>query len=401
MKNARPLLAQVGAVAMALTVALTGCGPTKPETPDGGSTTAQTNEWLPLSTSHQETYLMGSGANSIEDTNSHTTIFERDEQGLVHKKVVVDLTEGAWGTSTTEIASEYTYDDEGWLVSEKRTETTDGADPFETEFEYNYERDAEGRVVRATSSEEGAYSVEFSYDDEGNVIETVKYLNGLDEENNAQTITTTYTADGDVVTKKTVATDEFGEAAYEKTMSYGYEKDARGNVVRQTLTIEGDGAATSDRVSLGESGRTVRETFLPDGSIKAQEVAYSPEGDELLGEEQSYDGPYYTVEQEFDDAGNMLSSRCTYYDGTTESYEATYDDSGKMTAKTCRYADGTERSYEYTYDEHGNTQSEKLVGSTSPKGSTRRLQAEETTFEWVKVSEPAPFVLFNDTYLGW
>ena len=145
-------------------------------------------------------------------------------------------------------------DKKGWPVSKKTSTTTtmsqsfDGEeqslDPEQTEIAENftYERDKAGRVTKASSDNSESGTVDFSYDEAGNVAKTVHtYVLNENETYSNVVETITYDQQGDPVTYKREATAQDGGGSTTTEYKNVYKKDDKGHVLECTVEY-GDGS---------------------------------------------------------------------------------------------------------------------------------------------------------------
>lgn len=442
MRDMRELLAKGAALGVML--ALAGCGMNKPAAKE-----TNVQQWYLSSTATQTEFESQTwdGASSYTGTDSTTTTYELDKHGNVLTQTELTDYKSESSSTHSEITVEYTRDENGWPLTKRQMEQStstysvdDGTGqmveetsvdgPFVNVIEYSYEYDDKGRVIRTKSSDANDAEVELAYDDNDNVTVCIRREPFYTSQGKAlqRSITSEYNAEGKQTLEEILTVDEFEQTVsvahsdfdedglitktvttrpQEKgsdlveTHEYAYEKTADGSYTKLVETITGDGVSTTDRIPHGTNSGRMRETYLPDGSIKVQTIDYAPDYSEVLGDAKTYPGPYAVSEQGFDDEGNITSYTRTYYDGTVYSFENSYDDKGNLVSATFHYEDGSSYTYEYTYDKNGNRTSTKLVDHSFADGSTYRVTAQEDSSEWVFVKEPSFFLTINDQFLGW
>lgn len=440
-RDMRELLAK--GAALVVTLALVGCSASKP------AKEADVQQWYKSSSVSQRSFESQTwdGSSSYSGSDSTTTTYKLDKHGNVLTQTELTDYKTDTGSTQSEITVEYTRDDNGWPLTKRQMEQStstysydDGTGemveetsvdgPFVNVIEYSYEYDDKGRVTKTKSTDANDAEFELTYDDNDNVTTCVRREPFYTSQGKAlqRVVTSEYNAEGKQTLEEVLTVDEFDQTVsvahsdYDadglvtktvttrpqekgsdlvETREYAYEKNADGSYTKLVETITGDGVSTSDRVPHGNNSDRLRETYLPDGSIKVQTISYAPDYSEVLGDAQTYPGPYAVSEQSFDDAGNITSYSRTYYDGSVYSFENSYDDKGNLTSATYSYEDGSSYTYEYTYDKKGNQTASKLVKFDYPDGSSYKVTAEDTTTEWTYVKEPSPFLAINDKFLGW
>lgn len=305
-------------------------------------------------------------------------------------------------------------------------ESLETAEPIvdESTATFTYERDDKGRVVECTSDDPEIGSFEVTYQDDGKIAtfrQVSTYdLSGLEEENATRTYDYTYRynekgklvesknamTDGDgttetvteydgndhILKETTTITDPDG-AKHELVMTYDFEKDDQGNLVKTTCTVSGDGEGSRDRY-VGTTKR-ISETFGSDGSITAAEITLDETFEEVESEAATYEGPYSVSERTFDDKGNVLTAKTVYYDGTTMQTENTYDEDGNVTKMVQVDVDGVTSTTVNTYDDEGNQLSSVV------EQADERAQKTEFTYEWKHVEEPSEYAgtFYQHTWL--
>lgn len=431
----KKLLAKGSALALTLALALGACAGAA-----GGSGTGARDQgtWCQVERTTESTY-------EASDTERTQVSYELDEHGSVVKSTEEKSYRYDGGSTTYTTERAFTRDENGWPLTETITERASSAysyddgtgqmveeesieDPHVSEVTFTYEHDDEGRVTKASSSDNMLAQIELAYDKSGNVVKLVRKepMTIVDEVAQSSTITSEFDAAGKLVSRETVTVDEFGKTLsvttetcdedglvtklvrtrpqdkgddLVETHEYAYEKNADGSFTTCTETVVGDGVSVATR--LGEDGARYREVLMPDGSVKAQLVEGNGYGGEVVSDQTTYKGPYRVVEQAFDDKQNLTSYRSTYYDGACFSHENTFDQKGNRVASLFTKPDGSQESCEYSYDENGNMTSSSLVVSTGDGASANAYASEEKTFTWTKVKEPAPFLSLNDKFVQW
>ena len=419
----------------------------------------RTNHWLETvyanSSVQEEDSWVNPGEKSLSKY-THKVEYERDEAGNIIKSTTTGVSESDSYSSNDKTVKEYELDEKGWPVKATVTKTSvydslgfveeevvneDGetetvrrheeqadhheeSGPEESTIEYSYEYDDEGRVIKATSSDNDEGSVEFTYRDDGTVASvknTESYQSYSMESDSSVTITyssesvfnekdvsvastTTETSadgsskvtmheyddDGNSVKSVTTETKADGTKG-EYSFTYESEKDADGNVTKTTCTATGNGNGEYKRYQSFGSGY-YRETFDADGKINVAKVSYDENYEEVAGEEKTYDGPYSVTENTYNEYGDLVKKVVTYYDGTVETDEYERRDDGQPSKWSLTNAEGTTRTTTFIYDENGNQ-----IESTSENGDGS-TNSNTRTFAYVE--NPSDYQLHR-RYMWW
>lgn len=387
--------------------------------------------WYMSSQLSKSSYGFYSSDDNVETNDyRYNSTIERDDAGNVLKKTEKSVSKGSYGSTTTETVTEYTYDEQGWPLTKKETETitsvfdgeTHTDEPKVTEAEFTYEYDDEGRVVSAHSTLESDEQLDgVTYHENGEVAGyTTTMVDEWGEEKTTYTSTVELFEDGDLKRSLFVTTNGEGEeTSREETVydedgnivsesentskedestgksSHELEHDAKGNVTKDTTTVEGDGETANTRWIDGSQDE-VFEIFMPDGSIQAAPMTYDEEYNEVPGEYETYEGPYSVEEMTYRKDGKLRTSKKTYYDGTSVSNEYRYRD-GKVIKQIRSFSDGSVETIRYRYDEDGNTTKVKTTVEGRVVGGLGSLNKQD----WVYVEEPSEYVKQFQSVLYW
>ena len=403
------------------------------------------NHWFTQRKAERSTYDGQNWDGEGTTTNHSKTVerFKRDEHGNVTRVVrtSTNSTDDQSSPYESKTVTRYRRDENGWPLRKKTTETSTSTyvdnegNPQTEELEsevatvtYDYEYDDEGRVIKATSSDEREGSLELTYNNEGKVASvkrtysTYFYTDGeeqeaticteestFDEKGNATASTlTTVEPDG----KKSVQEHEFDSDGTISKMTlrltpsegdesvlvwtYDNERDAKGNVIKSTATVTGDGVGENDRwTSNGQ--HCIKEVFMEDGTISASEVTQDEQSEDVAGETKTYDGPYSGSEYGCDENGNPVSMLTTYYDGTSIKGEFELDANGNTKSYKQTNEDGSTNVFTYEYDDEGNrTKYTQSYG----KGDTTNTY--DTSYKYVYIEEPSDYLTNCKPYFwGW
>ncbi len=268
-------IALVLAFSMCSLVALSGCG----EEP------AQTDSSTPVieETSEPETNISEEIVDSTEVDNTEEELPEEEAETFYLKTLTVTAQYDGNADPSVEISEYNIYGDVIRYVSPWGEE-----DNYEAEYEYEF--DAEGRVIKST-----------------------EYV------------------DGEV---------------YCRTE---YEYDADGRLVRETIYI---GEEVSRIYEYNEYGDLVKNTFVPADRVFEDKYVYDANG-KPISSDSFVDGELdFHTEYEYDEHGNLIKKTCSDDEGTNwNNYviEYEYDDNGNLLKSTQQLQNGTVVS-EYEYE---------------------------------------------------
>jgi hypothetical protein len=240
---------------------------------------------------HACTYERDLDADGKHDWRSS---YELDEDGRVLREEIDND-----GDGDLDFVNLMTYDDEGRQTLRELDEDGDG----EADYEYETEYRADGQIARTADSHHGVEiaSVDFTYDDDGFLLERVGNLADGHTHGEAGS-RTTYENDEDgcaiVITQ-----DDYDDGMIELVMTSEVDEDCRPLVIESdqygdgevdwvwTASYDDDGHVLTEKQVEGEVMTFFRETEW-DGELKLRQV-------ETRGTST------YVTEYFYDDAGNL------------------------------------------------------------------------------------------------
>lgn len=295
---------------------------------------------------------------------------DREEMGLVGKvESLKVLSESGGGTL-------YVFNEAGYLL--RKASVEEGMD-MDTEekllVEYTYGDDGKLVSISRYSNMDGSLDTKEVYDGNGNMTALEKYNNAYD---NGKSVSKLYSTKHFVYDEKGLLTKSYMDDNEKNATEY--KCDAAGNVLEQTDYF------------MGKVSRILRFSYKYDGRGNiTEECQYTPEipgdkktdtGKEKEKKEYKYDKNDFMLEQvqssythdgkehylkqervfkytpdEHQNPVEVISSVCTYPEPRAQDQEK-------------RYADGIPVTMEYTYDEQGNWTNRK------------RTQGEQVTFDF-------------------
>lgn len=310
---------------------------------------------------------------------------------------------------------EYTYDEDGNVLTEKYWYSDREDVCYETKYTY----DENGNQIKA---EKDGITITYTYDENGNLLKTVEesedYIETLvstyDENGNELTSVHSYktpeksgtyssvkntydnenrlikresireSGDIDVVeyeyndrgdktkeinTTKYLSKAEPFEYSYEKNMEYTYD-----DMDRIVKIITADSRYGTDKTTeefFYENGDLVKKitVYASDGSHCVTEYKYTYNDEGVPEKKTEIFSRYheaYMIET-YDEKGNLTyQDSHTYKNNRFKKYTLTYDDNGVVIGKIIEDDEGKKDTYSYIYDEKGNVSKETYI---TPKGS--------------------------------
>lgn len=238
-----------------------------------------------------------------------------------------------------------------------------------------YTHDASGRLTEYASTMgfgNGRYT--FTYDEDGNLLEEVTYLDEVDGPNQKETMRNSYRWDieGNLVsyTQSWDGTEAnhyeyiYGMNGKMTTMLSRNSKgvtttrdrvyDSRGNIIRETIyTGSRSSGETQYIYTYDAENRLTSETTYTDGKKTHEELrTYHPDGSMVM---RMYQSTRHTEHYLFfyDEQGN-LQEEAYYRDGAQiNSTIYAYDEHGQMVRKIFYVGDEQKECYNYAYDDAG------------------------------------------------
>ena len=228
----------------------------------------------------------------------------------------------------------YTYEG-GKLVKEEGEDPEDGEITLSDVYEY----DADGRLIKVTSSSYGETDsyIEYTYDSAGNMIKE----NRVDISDPGRNSYTTYEYDGNGNLIKKIPSSKTSRSTV-----YTYDEGGK------LITV-------NELSSTGDTYFVEKYTYYEDGSVhtKTDASRITTEYDALgrVIKKTSADGAEYVEAYSYDEAGNLIKIAITKGGVPTGVYSMEYDTDGDQTKWA--YEDSTDAaksgSFVYEFDENG------------------------------------------------
>ncbi len=233
------------------------------------------------------------------------------------------------------VYEENTYDENGNLIHEKWYNTEDNY--YDTEYVY----DKNGFLVKETEKRSyGVTVTEYTVNEKGYAVTTKTTFNYTEESSGAVTISefeTVYEYDEEGRQLKVVNTYSNGT-----TTSTENAYNEQGDIIKQTeIDIEGKVNDSLFEYEYFENGEVRKETNILNRFGKS------------------------SMKSEYDEYGNVTRE---YTDEKSRTYEYTYNEQG-LIATELRTLDG-KQMFEYTYDENGNLIKEVRYNPEEPDNKT-------------------------------
>ena len=339
------------------------------------------------------TYIKGYGMDGEVEVDVTFTQNVYDENGFLIKHT--------WITNDYTDTTEYTVNEHGDAISVKKTTCFVDKEPYvSSDKTIEYEYDEEGRHTKVTTFSAGELyeTVEYTYNENGDVIREFK----IDQQGKRDEFETEieYYADG---TKRkeicvhnrysensvTYQYDEYGNeisAKSEKSERISeYTYNDEGLVVKLIQNTGLDGKKKATEYIYDESGKVIEKTSYPvDRPDDKVIYTYTYDGEDCIKEEETYWGRTVTTEYryvydengrlveqttiernnesttayEYDEKGNEIKVIGLDDDGSAYVwYENSYDEEGNLVKKVRVYPDEKRNQFQYTqncaYNENG------------------------------------------------
>ncbi len=287
------------------------------------------------SVASETTETIETGADGVVTRTRTVTEYTYDENGNVLTSVVTTTNDDGTVFVTTE-TNEY---DENGNITHETYETSEG---YKSEDIYEY--DENGNTIHSTYTSSDGFSSESTYEYDENGNQTLQRY--VDSDYSSETVTI-YNEDGypiDVVN----TTVQEGETIVDHTVNT-YDE----NGMLLVSEFDENGFTTKTEYTYDENGNVTLEHFEnSDGYTTDKTYTYDENGWETGWEETSSAGDHYYFKSEQDENGNTIREERLSEDGLTVS-EYTYDENGNRLSDHTTSADGTVSAYYYIYDENG------------------------------------------------
>ena len=246
-----------------------------------------------------------------------------DESAINYNKAIELIESGEYEEAYSIFEELGDYKDAKTYLSRFHYVITDKATSGEGKTEtvtYTY-NDKNLPIISVVSDEKGSYTYDYSYNDEGYLLQQIKTGN-----------------DGD-------------------KQIYDYTYDVDGNKIKEIRTFS-DGKTDTRQYTYNDSGNIIKEVFTSFYGSVTTEYTYSDKGELIKKVATTSSGETGTETYTYDDAGNLIKY-VNYAAGynTTVEYAYNYESSSIKEVYTSSndfdhyvYINTTE----YTYDEHGN-----------------------------------------------
>ena len=304
-------------------------------------------------------YDLAGRRTSVESYDAGKIVFRYDDSGNLTEKIDSNLR--ASGRSI-----QYDYDGLNRLIKVNYPKTA------ATEYTYGGPGDtADNRAGRLINRSDASGTIEYAYGKLGEVSETIRTLNRLDQTLDSQTAVTSFVYD---------YLGRLEEISYPDGETVAYAYNTGGQVQSVTGTTKGQSTTYIEDIGYDTYGQRV---YMKYGNSVETRYTYNPYRRWLDSIETGKEGAtrrYQNISYSFDTVGNITGyTNDVYGYTTTQTYG--YDALNQLTG-----ADGTYRhhpdgmdvttsiySQDYVYDSLGNflqkDSSQRYIPSTTPKGA--------------------------------